>query len=134
MDGLGLLGVSGGSIAGGKNADARANEVAPIAASVALDHLQFRYEISGDNPDWRPVRAFDDGNKVYIQFPANIAQDELPPLFVSGAEGDAQLVNYRVRLPYYIVDRLFGAAELKLGAKKAQTVRITRMDARWGGR
>ena len=52
--------------------------------------------------------------KVYIQFPAGIAQGELPPLFVIGAQGDGQLVNYRFRSPYYIVDRLFGAAELRL--------------------
>ena len=32
-----------------------------------------------------------------------------------GAEGDGKLVNYRFRSPYYIVDRLFGAAELRLG-------------------
>lgn len=40
---------------------------------------------------------------------------ELSPLFVIGAQGDGQLVNYRFRPPYYIVDRLFGAAELRLG-------------------
>jgi len=112
-----------------KSANKRAKELEPIAPSIALDHLAFRYEISGDRPTWRPVRAFDDGQKVYIEFPAGVAQDELPPLFVSGAEGNAQLVNYRVRLPYYIVDRLFGAAELKLGAKKPQTVRIVRIDS-----
>lgn len=68
--------------------------------------------------------------KVYIQFPSGIEQGELPPLFVIGSEGETQLVNYRVRSPYYIVDRLFGAAELRLGGKKARTVRITRTDAR----
>src|SRR3546814_3447966 len=80
--------------------------------------------MSGGAPAWRPLRAFDDGDKVYIQFPANIGQGELPPLFVIGAEGDVQLVNYRVRPPYLIVDRLFGAAELRLGGKHAQVVRI----------
>jgi type IV secretion system protein TrbG len=112
-----------------KSANKRAKELEPIAPNIALDHLAFRYEISGDHPTWRPVRAFDDGQKVYIEFPAGVAQDELPPLFVSGAEGNEQLVNYRVRLPYYIVDRLFGAAELKLGAKKPQSVRIVRIDS-----
>ena len=29
----------------------------------------FRYAIDGDNPPWPPVRAFDDGKKVYIEFP-----------------------------------------------------------------
>ena len=76
----------------------------------------------------RGLRAFDDGEKVYIQFPAGIAQGELPPLFVIGARGDGQLVNYRFRTPYYIVDRLFGAAELRLGADKGDMVRIERTD------
>ena len=45
-----------------------------------------------------------------------------------GAQGDAQLVNHRYRAPYYIVDRLFGAAELRLGGGKAEVVRIDRTD------
>ncbi|CAL5243561.1 hypothetical protein PASLES2_16285 [Pseudomonas aeruginosa] len=76
--------------------------------------------------------AFDDGEKVYIQFPPGIAQGELPPLFVIGAQGDGQLVNYRFRSPYYIVDRLFGAAELRLGGDKGDMVRIERTDGTRG--
>ena len=45
-----------------------------------------------------------------------------------GPEGDGQLVNYRFRSPYYIVDRLFGAAELRLGADQGDVVRIERTD------
>lgn len=106
----------------------------PLAESVPLDHLQFRYEISGDSPPWRPLRAFDDGAHVYIQFPETIAQSDMPPLFILGASGDGELVNYRVRGPYYIVDRLFAGAELRLGAKKAQIVRIQRTDLPSGKR
>lgn len=101
---------------------------APVEEGIALDRLHFRYAITGDTPTWRPLRAFDDGRKVYIQLPAAIGQGELPPLFVVGTEGDAQLVNYRVRPPYLIVDRLFGAAELRLGGKHQQVVRIARSD------
>ena len=101
---------------------------ASVDDGIALDRLRFRYAITGDAPSWRPLRAFDDGHKVYIQFPPNIGQGELPPLLVIGAQGDAQLVNYRVRSPYLIVDRLFGAAELRLGGKQAQVVRIERSD------
>ncbi len=107
----------------------RATAAAPIAQGIPLERLRFRYDISGDTPSWRPLRAFDDGQHVYIQFPAAIAQGELPPLFVIGASGDAELVNYRYRAPYYIVDRLFGAAELRLGGDAAQRVRISRNDA-----
>jgi len=105
-----------------------ANAAAPIDTGLSLQNLRFRYAISGSNPPWKPLRAFDDGEKVYIQFPAGIAQGELPPLFVIGAQGDGQLVNYRFRSPYYIVDRLFGAAELRLGADKGDIVRIERTD------
>jgi type IV secretion system protein VirB9 len=105
-----------------------AKAAAPVDAGLALEQLRFRYGISGSNPPWKPLRAFDDGKKVYIQFPAGIAQGELPPLFVIGPEGDGQLVNYRFRPPYYIVDRLFGAAELRLGADKGDVVRIERTD------
>ncbi|KUJ88160.1 P-type conjugative transfer protein TrbG [Marinobacter segnicrescens] len=105
-----------------------AEAVAPVDTGLALENLRFRYAISGSQPPWKPLRAFDDGRKVYIQFPAGIAQGELPPLFVIGAEGDGQLVNYRFRPPYYIVDRLFGAAELRLGGDKGEVVRIERTD------
>lgn len=111
--------------------NAERQAAAPVTTGVHLEQLKFRYEITGDKPVWRPLRAFDDGRKVYIQFPEGISQGDMPPLFVIGAEGDAELVNYRVRSPYYIVDRLFNAAELRLG-KKTQTVRITRTDARKG--
>ena len=47
-----------------------------------------------------------------------------------GASGDAELVNYRYRAPYYIVDRLFATAQLRLGGDKAQIVRISRSDAK----
>lgn len=101
---------------------------APVETGMTLEQIRFRYEISGDSPPWKPLRAFDDGEKVYIQFPGGIAQGELPPLFVIGPQGDGQLVNYRYRAPYYVVDRLFGAAELRLGGAKAQVVRIERTD------
>ena len=100
----------------------------PVESGLSLEQIRFRYAVTGDNPPWKPLRAFDDGQRVYIQFPGGIAQGELPPLFVIGAQGDGQLVNYRFRSPYYVVDRLFGAAELRLGADKAQVVRIERTD------
>ena len=105
-----------------------ASVAAPVDTGLSLENLRFRYAISGSNPPWKPLRAFDDGEKVYIQFPAGIAHGELPPLFVIGAQGDGQLVNYRFRSPYYIVDRLFGAAELRLGGDRGDVVRIERTD------
>ncbi|MCK1613776.1 P-type conjugative transfer protein TrbG [Bradyrhizobium sp. 136] len=89
-----------------------------------------RYSIEGDNPPWRPLAAYDDGRKVYVEFPAGIVQGEMPPLFVLGPEGRTELVNYRAYGNVLIVDRLFAAAELRLGGKHQQKVRIVRTDGR----
>ena len=93
---------------------------APLVAAMDLAKLDFRYDIDGDKPDWRPLRAFDDGTRVFVEFPESIAQGELPPLFVLGAKDEAELVNYRVAGRYMIVDRLFAKAELRLGGRKGQ--------------
>ena len=113
-----------------QRATAVAESQIPIASGLAIEHLNFGYSISGDDPPWRPLRAFDDGAQVFIEFSADIVQGEAPPLFVIGEGGTGQLVNYRVRGRYYIVDRLFVTAELRLGAKHQQIVRITKGNAK----
>jgi type IV secretion system protein VirB9 len=105
----------------------------PVASGVDISKLNFRYQIEGDSAPWRPLRAFDDGSKVYIEFPSGVGQGEMPPLFVIGPSGNSELVNYRARQNYYVVDRLFAAAELRLGDKDSEKrVRIVRTDGRPG--
>ena len=100
---------------------------APVAAHLSVERLNFDYMISGDRPAWRPVRAFDDGEKTYVEFPASLGASEAPPLFVIGSDGKAELVNYRVATRFYVVDRIFDAAELRIGLKNQQVVRIDRV-------
>ena len=91
------------------------------------EDLRFDYIIKGDSPNWRPTRVFDDGKKTFIQFPKSLAVSEAPPLFVTGRKGKkAKLVNYRVKGEYYVIDRLFDFAELRLGEKDQDIVRIER--------
>lgn len=97
----------------------------PIALG-PLDRLNFDYSISGDRTAWRPLRAFDDGHQVFIEFPASMSSDEAPPLFVIGKDGKVELINYRLRGRYYVVDRLFALAELRIGSKRHDVVRIER--------
>ena len=104
---------------------------APIHRRPAIPHeaeRHYRYGLQGDAPPWRPVSVFDDGRRVYVVFPPGIAQGEMPPLFVIGADGRGQIVNTRVLGNVLIVDRLFGAAELRLGERQQQVVRIVRTD------
>ncbi|OQM76727.1 P-type conjugative transfer protein TrbG [Manganibacter manganicus] len=87
----------------------------------------YRYGLQGDAPPWRPVSVFDDGRRVYVVFPAGIVQGEMPPLLVIGSDGQPEIVNSRIHRNVLIVDRLFGAAELRLGrGKDQQVVRIVR--------
>ena len=89
-----------------------------------------RYALDGDRPAWRPVSVYDDGRRVYVEFPRGIVQGEMPPLFVIGSNGEPELVNTRVHQNILIVDRLFAAAELRLGGEEQERVRIIRTDGR----
>ena len=114
-----------------RTAEAERERAAPVAAGIDFSALNFRYRIGGDHPGWRPVRVFDDGRQVFIEFPGDIASGDMPPLFVIGADQAAELVNYRVQGRYMVVDRLFERAELRLGAgASAKSVRIERERAR----
>lgn len=103
-------------------------EIPPPPPPFTPEQLNLRYRIDGDKPDWRPLAAFDDGRQVFIEMPEKIRTMEAPPLFVIGDAGP-ELVNYRVAGKYYVVDRLFTKAELRLGSgwgeKKVQIYRQT---------
>src|SRR3546814_7240601 len=93
------------------------------------------YRIDGDRPDWRPVRVFDDGRQIFIEFAEGVERTDMPPLFVVGDTGTTELVNYRVVGRYMIVDRLFSCAALRLASgKRAATDSIERASPRRKGR
>jgi type IV secretion system protein VirB9 len=118
-----------------RSAATEAERSAPVAAGIDFSALSFAYRLAGDRPQWRPLRVFDDGRQVFIEFPASIANGDMPPLFVIGADGSAELVNYRVQGRYMVVDRLFDKAELRLGSgRNARQVRIIREVPRSRGR
>ncbi|WP_158912758.1 P-type conjugative transfer protein TrbG [Caulobacter sp. S45] len=114
---------------------AAAAHAAPVVqANLPIDRLNFGYRIEHPKakhaPPWEPSRVFDDGSKTYLQFPATMGSSAAPPLFLVGPGGQAELVNYRVKGDFYIVDRLIDVAELRLGEKPQTIVRITRTGSR----
>jgi P-type conjugative transfer protein TrbG len=112
--------------AGGGQQAVPATPVIPAATA-----RNYRYALTGDTPPWKPVSVYDDGRRVYVEFPRGIVQGEMPPIFFIGPNGETQIVNSRIYQHILIVDRLFGAAELRLGAgDRQQTVRIVRTDGR----
>lgn len=64
--------------------------------------------------------VYDDGRRVYVEFPRGIVQSEISALFVIGTDGDPQIANSRILQNVLIVDRRFGAAELRLRSGEPQ--------------
>jgi P-type conjugative transfer protein TrbG len=110
---------------------AQASELAAAqknAAPVAgVDALNFNYTIQvvSGTPSWTPVQVFDDGRRTFLRFPAAMVLREAPALFVL-RDSQTQLVNYRVKNDTYVIDRLIDAAELRVGQKDQEIVRIVR--------
>jgi len=88
-------------------------------ANVDPAQLNFAYSVAGANVPWKPVRAFDDGSHVYIQMPPGMKSSEAPALLVNAGSG-TQMVNYRVKGNYYVVDRLVTDAILVSGVGRDQ--------------
>lgn len=102
------------------------------ATNIDINNLNFSYAVKiykGESPSWKPFMVFDDGKKVFIRFPKGMLVREAPALFVlSDTKDETQLVNYRVKNEFYIVDRLFKQAELRLGQKDQTIIRILRRE------
>jgi P-type conjugative transfer protein TrbG len=84
--------------------------------SIDPDRLDFHYHISAyGNPAWQPLHAFNDGTHVFIEMPLQLRVTNAPVLFIQTRSGEKELVNYRIKKNYYIVDELFKQAILVSG-------------------
>lgn len=88
---------------------------------------RYRIEPQGRRARWTPSSVFNDGTRTFIAFDADLQVDEAPVLFVLTPDGEAQMVNYRQQGGLFVVDRLFDRAELRLGDRRPQVVRILRL-------
>jgi type IV secretion system protein VirB9 len=96
--------------------------------ALTLDKIDFDYRIEGDETRFKPLRAFNDGSRVYLQMPDTMKSDEAPVLLLMDKDDQPLLVNYRVKDAYYIVDKLFDRAMLIVGTEGSQSkVSITWM-------
>ena len=90
--------------------------------------LNARYAIEGRRTAWTPTAVFDDGRRTFIAFGPGLDAVEAPALFVIGPDGQAQYVNYRQSGGLFIADRVFDRAELRIGERRPQVVRIRRLE------
>lgn len=96
--------------------EAKAASVEP-AWSLPPEH-HTAYRIEGAAVPWRPERVWDDGQRTVIAFAPNIVSQTLPPLFIRRRKrGRLELVNYRVRDRWMVVDRIVERGELRFGGK-----------------
>jgi type IV secretion system protein VirB9 len=103
----------------------------PLVTPAGPLDAHYRIAAQGRRPRWIPTSVMTDGVRTFIAFPPELQADEAPALFVIAADGQSQMVNYRQQGGLMVVDRVFDRAELRLGDKRPQVVRITRMT---GGR
>lgn len=89
--------------------------------AVSPEKLAFDYRVEG-NGDFKPLRVFNDGERVYMEMPDSLHSGESPILLLLNEKGDAMVVNYRreedpeTRKIHYVVDKLFSKAELRVGS------------------
>jgi type IV secretion system protein VirB9 len=98
--------------------------------SISPEDLHLEYEIRGkDSLRWKPIRAWDDGVKTYIQFKrGSVKKSVEAPVLVVFEHKKEVLVNYRASVDMYIVDRVFDKAALIVGTGARQDrVVITRL-------
>lgn len=99
----------------------------PVAAPEApATYGRYVIKSKGRRPDWTPTAAFHDGRRTYIAFPDTLAAGEAPTLFAVSPDGARQMVNYRQQGGLLVADRVLDRAELRLGGKRAQVVRLAR--------
>jgi len=107
------------AVAKSREPSSQPDDVVTSLASLDPGVLNFSYAVSGQKVPWKPIRAFDDGTHVFIQMPPTTKSSDAPALMVAAGDGN-EMVNYRVRGDYYIVDKLFDQAVLVSGVGREQ--------------
>lgn len=83
-----------------------------------LENLNFGYRVLRDEGfPFEIEQVFDDGAHTYIKLPSSARHDVSPVLFLLDG-GQRQILNYTIRGPYYITDRVIGHGVLVVGGTK----------------
>ena len=85
-----------------------------------VNNLNFNYGLSGDKALWSPSQVFDDGSKTFIRMPPMVDRTNFPVLYIY-RNNKKQMINYRYKRPYIILDGLFLKAALISGSGDHKT-------------
>lgn len=81
----------------------------------SLENLNFGYRVLLDKDFPVPIeQVFDDGAHTYIKLASSAQHDVSPVLFLLDG-GQRQILNYTIRGPYYITDRVIGHGVMVVG-------------------
>lgn len=76
-------------------------------------NLDFRYKVKGDDVVWKPTRVFNDGVHTYIEVNPKALNQPSPAFVVyEPYSGQYEMVNYRQKGNYMIVDQVFNQGAL----------------------
>lgn len=98
-----------------------------------LGNLDFNYDIDG-SASWKPVRVYNDGQKMVLELPKSALTNEVPTLLVLRDEGgifsdeESEIVNYRLQGNRFIVDQIPKKVILITGVgSKQERVTVTHL-------
>jgi type IV secretion system protein VirB9 len=103
--------------------------VANDMPTVAVNRLNFNYKIKvvKGKPAFKPLRAMDDGYHTYVAMNDEVPLGEAPVLIGVAANGDEQMINYRLKGNLYVVDgTIFKLALISGVGKNQERVELTR--------
>lgn len=93
---------------------------------VDISSLNFGYEVKG-KASWKPVRVFDDGEKIFIHLPRKLSE---MPVLLARRRGENVMVNYRTDDGNMVVDGVFDDISLLLGVgRHREEVKIIRKES-----
>jgi len=84
----------------------------PDLESEDLSKYNFKYSITGSE-DISPIRIFDDGEFTFFEFRGINA--DIPAFFRVLSDGSEEIINYRTRGHYIVVERVSGRYTLRHG-------------------
>lgn len=109
----------------GHHGSARGGE---LALAVQLDDVETRYRLivgrRRQRPSWTPTRVFHDGKKTYIDFGHDLAEREVPTLFLLSKKKTPELAQYTIHGRYMVIGQVVEFGVLQMGEDGSERVGI----------
>ncbi|MGJ8530133.1 TrbG/VirB9 family P-type conjugative transfer protein [Maritalea sp.] len=103
----------------------------PVGEEVVGEDLNFNYHISPSDVAWRPIRAYDDGERSYIDLDRRkVGANKLPVFLINDTDSRGEMVVYRYdsQRSRFIIDALFEKGTLMLGKGRTKKKVIIKRD------